>query len=107
MAINFIFVTYSVNNILKGISALSLWERAESCKGLILNTSCQPSPLKDDCMDAAGRATSGTVAEKVGMRGYKQLILFSSPQPSSRRGSPLPFQLVVFVILKSCVDTYA
>jgi hypothetical protein len=33
-------------------------------------------------MDAGGRATSGTVAEKVGMRGYKQLILFSSPQPS-------------------------
>jgi hypothetical protein len=32
-----------------------------------------PSPLRDDCMDAGGRATSGTVAEKVRMRKIKKL----------------------------------
>ena len=40
--------------------------------------------LRDDCTDAEGRATSGTVAEKVGMRGLKSIYTLH-PHPS-----PLP-----------------
>jgi hypothetical protein len=40
-----------------------------------------PSPLWDDCMDAGGRTTSGTVAEKVGVRDLKSSIYIPHPSP--------------------------
>jgi hypothetical protein len=31
--------------------------------------------LRDDCMDAEGRATHGAVAERVGVRGYNSQVI--------------------------------
>jgi glutamate dehydrogenase len=47
----------------------------------ISNNSKSSFPLRDDCMDAGDRATSGTVAEKVGMRGLKSVIYNPHPLP--------------------------
>jgi len=46
--------------------------------------------------------------EKVGMRGiYKVVFILLSPTLSNRRGSQVDLQLFVFIMQKSCVDTYA
>jgi hypothetical protein len=42
--------------------------------------------LRDDCMEAGGRAMHGAIAEKARMRGYKSgrvaVYLIPSPRPS-------------------------
>ncbi len=70
----------------------------------------RPFSLRDDCMDAGGRAMHGAIAEKDRMRGYVEIVIYftPSPQPSPEGRGGQEMAVICFSLwaLESCEQLF-